>query len=456
MFNKLGLAIVAIVCAGPFSVSADEPYVATRLFFQDHDSATLKWAQVQENEAGQLTLGKVETVPDFPVLDSSKQNLVQMGESKGRLLIGVRDKEDGQLGNGWVMLQTGVRYHDHGDHGHWLYSRPPVFLDKRIDTAQGNPAHLYIYDQFFYLANDANNGYTQFDPADWYLAGKKPITGQPLFIPGGGNHITLAVHQGKVGYGAWIDGGGPNAGRVDVTPVTQDGQPTIAYSFQLPTGVIHGATTAADKVFFAPADGICWVQADLAPKPDTKVKVNHIPLGKANDKPLRTGAFSTFGNWVFCVTGSGSDSQMVMIDASQSEPKPIFMPLNGKDGHKPLTPSIVSKDGKRPMAFIFHDREAGEEIDDLCDIVALDPEGKGDFSKGKIVATITVGPSKVSGHYGHHDVAFDADALTAYITNPGDGSIQAVSLKTFTEVARFKVGGMPTSIVAHGGREVED
>jgi YVTN family beta-propeller protein len=448
------LILVMCLVALTDDVHAGEP--AARLFFQDHDARRLKWADVLEAKDGTLTLGPVADVPGFPKLDPAKQTLVQMRECKGRLLVGVRDEDDGKHGSGWVMAVAGARYTDHGDHGHWSYKKPPQVVASKIDADQGNPAHVYLYDDNFYLANDLKAGYTRFEPEQFSrTAAGEPIVGTPQFLPGGGNHITLATVGNAVGYGAWIDGGGPNKGRVDVTPVGD--KAAIKYTFHLPTGVIHGAVTCAGKVFFAPADGVCWVDADpTASKSKDDVKVRHIPLGKDSDKPLRTGAFETHGKHVLCVTGKGGAGRLVILDASAAEPKPVFVPLNGKDGHKPLTPAVVAKDGKNPLAFVFHDHDADSQLDDLCDVIALDPNGDGKFDDAKVVKTIPVGPSQVSGHYGHHAVGFDADAKTAYLTNPGDGTVAALDLKTLTVKATFKVGGKPTALVVVGGRDHED
>ena len=87
-------------------------------------------------------------------------------------------------------------------------------------------------------------------------------------------------------------------------------------------------------------------------------------------------------------------------------------------------------------------------------IVALDPNDAG--KNAKVVKTLKVGKSAVEGHYGHHGVAFDADGRFAFFTNPGDGSISALSLKTLDVVATFPVGGTPTTLVARGGRETDD
>lgn len=62
----------------------------------------------------------------------------------------------------------------------------------------------------------------------------------------------------------------------------------------------------------------------------------------------------------------------------------------------------------------------------------------------------------MDGHFGHHDIAFDADKRFGFYTNPGDGSISVLSVKTWEVVATFKVGGKPTAIVARGGEDQDD
>jgi YVTN family beta-propeller protein len=449
------LLSLGLLTLGGHLAAADAGSPAARLIFQDHDTRTLRWADVREAADATLTLGPVATVAGFPTLDPTKQTLVQMRECKGRVLVGVRDDDDGRHGSGWVMLVTGTKYTDHGDHGHWSYKKRPQVVAARIDADQGNPAHLYLADGLFYLANDLKSGYTRLDPADFYLAGTRPVAGRPLFVPGGGNHITLATVGNRVGYAAWIDGGGPNKGRVDVTPIAD--QAAIKYSFHLPTGVIHGAAACGGKVFFAPADGVCWVDADpTASRSAGDVRVRHIPLGTDGDKPLRTGAFETHGRHVLCVTGKGAGGRLVILDAAAADPKPTFVRLNGQAGHKPLTPAVVAKDGKNPLAFVFHDHDADAQVEDVCDVVALDPNGDGRFDDARVVKTVPVGPSRVRGHFGHHAIGFDADARTAYLTNPGDGTIMAVDLKTLAVQATFKVGGQPTALVVVGGRDHED
>lgn len=455
--RRLSASLLVLAVASTCAAAEPAPPPVARLFFQDHDARALKWADVTEAKDGKLSLGAVADVAGFPKLDAKKQSLVQMRECKGRLLVGVRDDDEGGFASGWVMVATGAKYADHGDHGHWSYKKPPQVIASKLDKEQGNPAHLYLYDDHFYLANDRKDGYTRFDPDEFSVTPSgTAAAGTPRFHPGGGNHITLATVGNKVGYGSWIDGGGPNKGRVDVTPLGD--KPAIKYSFALPTGVIHGAAACAGKVFFAPADGICWVSADLdTKKSKDDVKVNHIPLGKADDKPLRTGAFATHANHVLCVTGKGADGRLVVLDASAADPKLVAVPLNGKDGHKPLTPVVVAaKGGKNPLAFVFHDRDAESKIDDLCDVIALDPNGDGKFADAKVLKTIPVGKSAVSGHSGHHDFGTDADGRLAFFTNPGDGTVTALDVKTLTVRATFKVGGKPTALAVVGGSDHDD
>jgi hypothetical protein len=375
------------------------------------------------------------------------------------VMVGIRDDDDGAFASGWALVHTGARYEDHGDHAHWRYKQPPAVIDRRVDDKQGNPAHLYVYDGAFYLANDQLNGYTRLDPSAYRRDKKGRVTlGKPHFIPGGGQHITLAVSDGKVGYATWIAGGGPHQGRVDVTPVS-GGAEKPAYTFTLPTGAIHGAAANSGKVFFAPGDGVCWVQAG----PDLKragevVVVHHIPLGKDGDQPRRTGAFATCGPYVLFVTGKGPGSALVLLDARLPDPRPTFIPLDVKPTNRAVTPVVVRTAAGEPFALVLHDHEAGTDASDSLRVIDLDPNRDGDCTDAKIARTLPVGKSKVSGHYGHHAVAADADAdgRWAFITNPGDGTIAALSLDDWQFKGEFKVGGTPTAVVAHGGRETDD
>ncbi|QEL15106.1 YncE family protein [Limnoglobus roseus] len=429
------------------------PRPFARLFIQDLKTSSLKWADVRVGEKAEFTLDPLAAVDGFKALDAAKQKLVQMEESGGLVCAGVRDDADGTFESGWVLVRSGVGYIDHGDHGHWTFKKKPAVADSRLDTKQGNPAHLYQYDGRFFLANDKLNGYTRIDPAKYDGSDKDT----PRFVAGGGGHITLAVVGDTVGYGGWIDGGGPNKGRVDVTPVEAGVKNEPAYSFHLPTGGIHGAIANSGKVFFAPSDGVCWVEADTGAKLKAdQVKVRHIPLGKDGDKPRRTGAFASHGHHVVFVTGKDANSALVLVNAKDAEPKPVFVPLKVKKGTQAVTPVVAATADGKAYAFVFHDRVKDAEADDALEVVALDPNGDGDFSDAKAVKALKAGKSAVDGHYGHHDLAFDADRRFGFFTNPGDGTVCVLSLKTLDVLATFHVGGTPTAIVACGSRETED
>lgn len=457
------LSVVAVL-VGVFVVGIADVFAAnpetrilTRIFVQDHEQRSVRWADITKESSGKLAFSGFNEIQGFSKLDPKRQTLVQMRESNGMIVVGVRDDDEGAFQSGWILFHTGVSYSDHGDHGHWSMKKKPAVWDSRLDQKQGNPAHVYLYDGVFYLANDKLNGYTRLDPTKYStVSGRKLGRDEPMFLKGGGNHITLAVSGSRVGYSSWIDGGGPNKGKIDVTPLRMDGKGEIAYSFHLPSGVIHGATACMDKVFFAPSDGIFWVQADHNLKLKSEdVKLHHISLGKDGEKPRRTGAFAQMDHHVLCVTGKETMSNLVILNAMDSDPQARMIPLNGKKGCKPLTPVITKGSDSKPLAFIFHD--APKDAASFCDIVYLDPNGDGNFSDAEIVKSFEVGKSCVEGHYGHHDITFDADYQYGFITNPGEGTIQVLSMRELKIVQEFKTGiSMPTHIIARGGIQNQD
>lgn len=447
----LTIALGSPAVAGePSPSDAKVEPILTRLFFQDRDAGTIRWANVRAGKTP--TLDAVGDVEGFPKLDDG-QRLVQMKDAGGFLLVGIRDDAGGESGSGWVLFGTGVEEEDHGNHAHWYYPAAPVVRHAQIDTAQGNPAHLYVYDGVFYLANDRNNGYTRLDPAAVPKTGDVPVG----FHKGGGGHITLAVTNG-VGYGTWIDREGPNAGRVDVTRVKPQGHETIASSFTLPKGSLHGATSASGKVFFAPSDGICWTTASV---PTGSVTVHQVSLGTDpdTDRPRRTGAFTVHRNRVLFVTGVGKDAMLGILDAREASPELVTIPLNGATGTKPVSPACVRTSRGKHYAFVFHDAEEAADDEpgsavpaEWLTIVDLDPNDDDDFTDGAIARAMEIGRSAVAGHSGHRSVAFDSDGRRAYIANPGDGTITVLMLATLQPIATCDVGGTPESVIAVGGR----
>jgi hypothetical protein len=417
----------------------------TRLFWQDREDATIKWADLFAGDEWTL---QPNVVQGFPELNVEKQNLVQMEVLEQTLLVGVRDSDDGRFQSGWLAIDTGVRRHSHGDHDDWLYESAPSVRVSQLDVDQGSPAHLYVYDGQFFLANDRRNGFTILDPRQMFASAS-----HGSFFPGGGKHITLAAAGGSVCYATWIDGGGPHKGQVDVVDLTRPAATMPAYSLHLPTGGLHGATENSGRIFLAPSNGICWVSADLSCSlAADDVQIHHLSLGTdpETDKPLRTGAFVNHRNWVLFTTGSADSSALCLVDAAEESPKVVKLPIDVPDGLSLVTPRVVqARTGKR-YAFVFLDRKAGEAAERLS-IIDLDPDGDRNFSDARIARSIDVAASKVEGHYGHHSVCFDPEGRFAFLTNPGEGSVWILDLENLDVQARLIVGGTPGTIRCDGG-----
>ncbi|WP_339734620.1 hypothetical protein [uncultured Gimesia sp.] len=427
-----------------------------RLFYQDRATQTVKWADVRKGKT--LTLESPAVLDAFPKLDAESQNLVQMEQSLETLMVGVRDQEGGQNQSGWVFFDSGVKAESHGNHSHWYYKKQPKVIESRLDTAQGNPAHLYCYQGVFYLANDRNSGYTRLDPQLYRNDPQAKVrTG---FHRGGGNHITLAVAAGITGYSTWIDGGGPQKGMVDVTRILPEGNEQVAYSFALPTGAIHGATVCEGKVFFAPADGICWCEADLNPLPgsQSKVKVQYLSLGEDAEtkKPERTGAFVTQRHFVCFVSGKGASARLCLLNAKLDEPALTSVPLKMDEGNSPAGLEVIKTAWGKRLAFVFHNHPQELDQTEYLSLIDLDPNADLDFQDAKLLKQVKVGPSKVEGHYGHHAITFDQAGRYAFWTEPGTGMIQALSLKSLEPVGSFLVSGVPTKVIVVGQQDRRD
>ena len=435
-----------------FAVDAP-PRVLTRLIFQDDDAKTLKWADLLAGEPPQL--GPITAVAGFPQLDKEHQSLVQMEAASGVILVGVRDDDDGQFQSGWVLIDTGVEANEHGDHAHWSAPRTPIVRAQVRDTQQGNPAHLYVYDGMFYLANDQKNGFTRFDPN-----GINPkddaaiIRKRAAFHAGGGGHITLAAIGNSVAYSSWIDREGTNKGRVDVTPLSASGTSKARYSFQLPHGGIHGAVANQGKVFFAPSDGICWVNADPSLQADPKmIAVQQLSLGKDGDRPRRTGAFTTFGKHVAFVAGAGPKAEVGFMDASAKEIKLNRLTVPMAEGNLPAGLEIVQPRKGPLLALVFHDHTPDVDAPYRLSLLEVDPNRNGNWTDAKIGTELDVGRARVDGHAGHHSVAFDADRRRAIFSNPGDGTLTVLDLESRKVVTEFRVSGVPSKLIAQGGRD---
>ncbi len=437
--TALSLLVVAATSA---HAQTNERTVA-RLFWQDASDQSLKSGDLKRGQAWSL---QAATLNGFPTLDADKQMHVQMQVADGVLLTGIHDTEEGKFQSGWVAFDTGVIQEAHGDHFHWKYNASPKLIASRLDQEQGNPAHVYLYDGAFYLANDKKNGFTVVSPAQLRV---NQGASADRFVSAGGGHITLAAVGSQVAYSTWIDRDGDNAGRVDV--VGLGSQASRSYHFQLPSGRIHGATACSGKVFFAPSDGVCWVDVDSSvSRQPSSVVVNHLSLGEdAEGNPKRTGAFETSGTHVLFNAGRGAAAELCMVDASSPKPALVKVGLSVAEGNSASTPTVVQSRTGESFALLFEESQSGE-LPEKLHVVALDPNRDGKFSDAKLHTSLNVGRSLIEGHSGHHEATAIGRALVA-ISNPADGTIVLISTIDWTPQTTLQVGGTPTRIIAVGG-----
>lgn len=418
--------------------SSKSARILTRLFWQDRDDGAMYTADlVKEGDTFEVAKAKVK---DFPSLSPEENDLVQMAVARGRLIVGVRDHENGKRHSGWVEIATGVEEDDHGDHSHWLYNSDATVTSTTLDAEQGNPAHVYRYGDHVYIANDKNNGFTQVNPLD----------GSSKFFTAGGGHITMAAVNDRIAYSTWIDRDGDNKGRVDVVNL-RDQKTVPAYSFKLPVGGIHGAGACGNRVYFAPAHGVCWVNCDFdfAENAET-VSINHLSLDEdPAGTNYRTGAFTSFRDHMLCIANSKSGKPaLCVIDATAPKPEVTRIPCDDLDeGMKLSTVTATTVSGNKNFAFAFAE---GEGLAEKLLVFELDPNGDRNFSDAKLVNAIEVGPSKLQGHFGHHGIAFTGDGKTAVVTNPGDGTLSVIDLVRQKVQQTIEVGGQPTHVTNDG------
>lgn len=438
-------AFLLLTLSGTFCFAQDKPArTMFRLFWQDTKTNQLMWGDVKRADNNWSI--EPQSVPGFPKLDSERQGLVQMQTVDGTIVVGIRDEEAGKFQSGWVSIDAGVTVEDHGDHSHWYYKESPKVIASRLDDQQGNPAHVYLYDEQVILANDSKNGFTVLT-ADQIKSNDPRASG--TFYSGGGNHITLAAHSKQVVYSTWVDREGDNVGRIDVVNIDSK-RSHAGYSFKLPVGGLHGATSAANRVFFAPSDGIYSLIADVGlSNPPNDAAIEHISLGSDSKtgKPNRTGAFANLDSWVLFAYGTGEDSKIGMIDATKPKLKLVSLNLPSGDGLSLVTPIVFKGNDGRKLAMVPHDRKQSENQEKVS-VIDLDPNKDSDLSDAKIVSTIEVGPSLVEGHSGHHDISVSPNKRLACISNSGDGSVWIVSLSDFSVQAKLSVGGSPARVIA--------
>lgn len=426
------------------------PEQKVRVVWQDPEMNTLQWGDLLMKGTDRVFLAG-GGIKGFPTLNAERQHLVQMERIENVLLVGVRDDDDGKFQSGWIAVDLGVDRVPRGEGSGSHAQNSPHVVASQLDAAQGNPAHMYVYDNQFYLANDKLNGFTRLTPAA--LCGPKEER-KGTFHRGGGSHITLAAIDNKIAYSTWSGRGEAVKGKIDVVDLSKHGENSIAYSFQLPMGGLHGAIANSGRLFFAPADGISWVYVDLDfQKSAGTVKPHHLSLGKdrETDRPLRTGAFLNHGNWILFTTGKEDSSALCLVDAAAPEPKVVKVSISTASGLSLVTPETVAAANGKRYAFVFQDKQDGDVVEKLT-IVDLDPNGDADFSDAAIAKTLEVGPSKAQGHTGRHSITFDDDARYGLLTIPATGDLWVLSLESLSIVSKHKLGGTPTKIVAIGGK----
>jgi YVTN family beta-propeller protein len=419
--------------------------VITRLFWQDRNDGIVYVGDLARQGNGyQVAKSKVE---NFPSLSPSVNDLVQMEIANGRLFVGVRDHSDGKENSGWIEINTGVEEEQHGDHSHWHYPAKAKVHSATLDKEQGNPAHMYQYGNCIYIANDKNNGFTQVQPPQ--DGGLSDSNSETKFYTGGGGHITMAAVADRIAYSTWIDRSGKNAGRVDVVELKGDpSEPR--YSFNLPVGGIHGAAACGNRVYFAPANGVYWVNCDFdfAENRDT-VKIEYLSLDEdPSDTEYRTGAFHSFHNHLFCIANSKSGEPVLcVIDATVPQPSVTRVSCGELKGAKLSSVNATSVVGGQSFAFAFAE---GDGLEEKLLIFDLDPNGDKCFDDAKLLKAVEIGASQLVGHFGHHGITFLDDRKTAVVTNPGDGTLTVVDVKTQSVTQTVSVGGQPTKIISFG------
>lgn len=445
--NLYSAGLIALVNFTVFlaSTSTADGRTVARLFWQDDSDATVRCGDLKKSVDG-WSVTPV-SIAGFPKLDPTEHSLVQMQTHQRLIILGVRDRDDGAVGSGWISIESGVVEESHGDHTHIRFANSPTTTHSLIDPNQGNPAHIYKYGEMFVIANDKKNGFTLTSASR--IRRTKVATDAMSFFQGGNGHITLAVAPDNVAYATWIAREGQDKGRVDVIGLGKNiGK---SYSFLCPSGGLHGAAMTSGKAFFAPTDGVCWVSVDQELKGSTdSVAVHHLPLGTSEDgTPLRTGAFATVGKHLVFTAGKGADTKLCSIDASPGSPKLNSLPIDVNEGEKLTTPKVMkSRDGDT-LAILFGQHKEKPEKDRLV-AVNLDPDRDGNFDDAMVSHTLGVGPNQMIGHSGYHAATILPDARHAVITNPGDGSLWLISLSDFSVLAKLKIDGTPTRLLAIG------
>jgi len=451
-----GLGLLTQLQSG-FAQSSNQepaPRKIARLVWQDDASLSLRWADLERSNSDWSL--KPQEIPKAPKLDAERQKFSQMQRLGNSLIVGIRDDDQGQFSSGWLAVDSGVTLEEHGDHHHAHYDRPPTIAATQLDTHQGNPAHVYRIGKRVFMANDSKQGFT-------ILAASSDGSARGFdtkFHTGGGSHITLASVDDRYCFATWPDRDGENAGRIDVVSIQPEPtsrllpktpqSPKPVENFKTHSGGLHGATSNSNRVFFAPSDGVDWIDASQF-KPGESPVVEHIDLGKDPDsgKPFRTGAFENHSSYVLFAYGSGPDSKLGMVDARGKNVSLQAVSIDATDGLALETPVAFRAGNDKDYAWIVHHRRGSESQEKLTS-VELDPNGDGRFDDARIHKQLAIGASKIANHSGMHSIALLPDRRTACISMPGDGTLWIVSIYGMEVLAKLHVGGTPTKLETFG------
>lgn len=430
------------------------PKTVTRIFWQDRESAKLSWADVVATSKWNLKRGWVD---GFPKLDSTSTVPGQMA-SAGSIVAVAFQSQTGAADPtvGLVFLDSGVFEEPHGNHFHWRYSRKPSVTKKTMqDFADGRVSAAAV-DRAIYVTGVSRGSFTRFDAGRLHAVSSlnKPGTGSVSESYSGVGGAAIAVVNDSVAYAAWDDRDASQSGRVDVVDLTKPGEDCVAYSFRIPGGGIRAAAAVSGMVFFAAAEGVFSVRADLKPA-NSAVNIDGPELMRPanSDTPLQPEAFVVERDSLIFTTGSGAEAALYIVDSSADALQVKCLPIPAMEGLRPSVPKTRLSLGRR-NAFIFQGRtDAESDAQEQLVVVDLDPNRDRRFSDARIRTTRSVGASKVSGEFGRHDICFDSFGRYAVFTEPGTGILNLMALNNLKIVARFRVGGAPDNIVAVGAPE---
>lgn len=453
--NKLAGCLFGVILLWQSAVVADEvtlpKSVTSRLFWQDDQTRAVYWCDVTSIDGDKYT--PRQTIKGFPKLDPEHQSLVQMDTANGYILVGVRDDQDGELQSGWILINTGIEEEVHGDHSHWTYRHAPKVQAMMLDQKQGNPAHLYVYNDVFYVANDKNNGFTRLDAkAIKAEDSTTQIQQAAQFFSGGSGHITLAADDPHVVYATWNDREGSNQGRVDVVSLRGAGKAHAISSFQLTSGGLHGCTINSGNVFLAPLAGVAWFAATkngAAPKTED---VHYFDLGTQGGKPLRTGSFTNYKQHVAFTAGVGAQAAIYSVDAKANQLQLSKLTMNLGESMRLSGLEIFPVKDSGPHAFVFHSDPDSPEASRTLHIIELDPNQDQNWQDARKVKSIDVGAAVPEGHGGSHAVGSNGVGRLVYWTHPAAGEISCYSLIKGSVVATHKVEGIPSKVLVVGQR----